>query len=662
MTRALTIRALSVALLAVAGCQSAPPAASPAAVAPAAQKGITATFTLDPAHSSLYQRGVLYLAPTRSVQVTVQAPDLTTPFTVTKTLDSLDNGVSMTVDSVPEGTLRVVTLQWLDGAGKPIDGLYYRAQGTLDDQHQHLLFNDQTTAEGSVLLSAMKLNHDKAAILKSADISNWMQGVLDTAHVSSSRFLDVDAVAQAMIGLSTKNMPTPKPEWGLPPGYVSVGFTDIQDGLLLKAGVNDPVSGAATTDDGETLLLGPIPARDTTYKLSVQVVPTNGEGIGPDLALAPTDVTVKADTPAVVPNISFCKSVPGAPMSERAGRGTPVLVSGGSEDELWVVNGVKRPDGDFKDLPLNTGTDPDAYGPQTPSVPAQAAYRYRDSARKWDTALVGLPASFPLFGMAAASVQSQIYVFGGFVNQARSAFVGKIETSGTPGFSASSFTMPPDAQSADNSPMRLTNAVATAIGGKIYIAGGTAHDDQSTGDNTQGAPPTFLEKTLVFDPATGFGPALPGPGNPHQDMAAAAVGSKWYLFGGYETVKASNGTVREPSADVQVFNLSAQTWTNVKPMPTPRYGCATVVAGNKIWVIGGETLRGKPSRAVEVYDPDADSWTRRAPLRTPRSYAAAFSANRSDGTKIVVAGGVEGLSGQGFPMPVDKTLTEELTP
>jgi hypothetical protein len=543
----------------------------------------------------------------------------------------------LTVDKVPPGKLRVVTLQWLGADGQPLEGLYYKAQGTLDDEHQTLEFNNETTAEGEVLLNMIKKHPDDAAKLISSDISYWIQAVITTAKVPNARFLDIDAVTEAMVGLSTKHIPPAKPEWGKRPGWVSIPFTNIQPGLRLVASVNDPVSGLAESLDGETLVLGPIPARDTPYKLTVRAIPSGDEAIGADLTYAPVDVVVKANETTLAPTLSLARGATGQPLPDRVGRASVAVVGSGDAAQLWLLNGVKYHDGDA------TGVAAFDVGAATVSG---KSYRYTRGGG-W-TERGSLPAFFPLYGAATASYNNQIFCFGGY-NSAGDRLRDVYTVDAASGQLTGNATQLPDA---DNEPkLAIANGVAATLGDRIYVTAGEAHE---AGTDDQGNPTdNGLAATLVFDPATKtFDPqTLPGPAHPYKSMASAVVDGKWYTFGGFFATNT-------PVGDTQIFDPGAKAWSTGKAMPTPRYGAATAVLDGKIWVIGGETLAGAPCRAVEVYDPAADAWTRRAPLRWPCSYAAAIGL----GGKIEVAGGISGVSDTGFGLPLRSTQTEELTP
>jgi hypothetical protein len=376
------------------------------------------------------------------------------------------------------------------------------------------------------------------------------------------------------------------------------------------------------------------------------VMQSANEAIGSDLTIAPIDVTVKALSTTVQGPFSFASSAKGSPMQERVGRGSVATIVA-ADPELWVLGGVKYPDGD----PLGVGLID-----SNPVSASGKAYRYR-RADGWSSP-VALPASFPLYGAATAASGSKIYSFGGFVNQAPSNTGFVLETAGTPSVTAGTIKLPPNTDG--ETTLTLAGAVAASMGDHIYVAGGLAHADAPLNpDGTPGAGgDTGLAVTLSFNPATSSWDSnqLPGPSGPYKSMAGAVVGQKWYCFGGFRSD-------REPLGDVQIFDATTQTWSKGShAMPTPRYGCATAVVDGKIWVIGGEIVRGEASRAVEVYDPSGDSWTRRAPLRFPSSYAGAAAFGTGAAARIVVGAGVSGASPQGLPLPLVKDRVEELTP
>jgi len=70
---------------------------------------------------------------------------------------------------------------------------------------------------------------------------------------------------------------------------------------------------------------------------------------------------------------------------------------------------------------------------------------------------------------------------------------------------------------------------------------------------------------------------------------------KVYVFGG------TNST--GPLSSAEVYDPQNNTWTYLKPMPTPKGIASAVVIGNKIYVLGSDTK-------VYIYDPFQDSWAK----------------------------------------------------
>jgi hypothetical protein len=81
---------------------------------------------------------------------------------------------------------------------------------------------------------------------------------------------------------------------------------------------------------------------------------------------------------------------------------------------------------------------------------------------------------------------------------------------------------------------------------------------------------------------------------------------------------------------------SADRWTTMAQMPTPRSRFAQVAVGNHIYVIAGEAASG-PVSALEVYDTSHDSWSR---LEPKPSAVSNVGAALIDG-EIYVPGGID---------------------
>jgi N-acetylneuraminic acid mutarotase len=100
------------------------------------------------------------------------------------------------------------------------------------------------------------------------------------------------------------------------------------------------------------------------------------------------------------------------------------------------------------------------------------------------------------------------------------------------------------------------------------------------------------------------------PGGGLNAPAAAVIGDRIYVIGGFET------TTNVPTHVVLVYHIHSRTWSTVAPLPAPRGGHAAAVLEGKIHVIGGGNSRSTLADHSE-YDPAADKWTDRAAL--PRS-------------------------------------------
>jgi hypothetical protein len=140
------------------------------------------------------------------------------------------------------------------------------------------------------------------------------------------------------------------------------------------------------------------------------------------------------------------------------------------------------------------------------------------------------------------------------------------------------------------SPMGTARAGAFhgALGGKFYVAGG------KVGVNAQ------TNVVESFDPLSGNwtveAASLPVA---RERGASMALGDQLFAFGGMMGSATVTGTV-------DVFS-PATGWTNLTPMPTPRYGAAAVAWEDDIYILGGFDGAGT-SRAVEIYDVSAGTW------------------------------------------------------
>jgi N-acetylneuraminic acid mutarotase len=150
---------------------------------------------------------------------------------------------------------------------------------------------------------------------------------------------------------------------------------------------------------------------------------------------------------------------------------------------------------------------------------------------------------------------------------------------------------------------RAAHAVVVSRGSIVALGG--------TGKN--GAPVPTVER---FDGRRWRVEArLPVPGGLNAP-AAAAIGSRVYVIGGFE------GIGNAPTARVHVYDLGTRTWSEAAPLPAPRGGHAAAVLGGRIHVVGGGNA-ATTLASHSVYDPATDRWTDRAPLRRAKGSPAA---------------------------------------
>jgi len=112
----------------------------------------------------------------------------------------------------------------------------------------------------------------------------------------------------------------------------------------------------------------------------------------------------------------------------------------------------------------------------------------------------------------------------------------------------------------------------------------------------------YRKRLFVFDPDNPGWTEKAQPASIHDEGGAGAYDGKFYVFGGYDGSVAIN--------TVECYNPGDDTWSTCAPMPTARRGLSAVVAGDKIYAIGGFVgSAASPSDTVEIYDPNLNSWT-----------------------------------------------------
>jgi N-acetylneuraminic acid mutarotase len=165
---------------------------------------------------------------------------------------------------------------------------------------------------------------------------------------------------------------------------------------------------------------------------------------------------------------------------------------------------------------------------------------------------------------------------------------------------------------------RAAHAVVV-VDGAVYVLAGTGGNGQPVLD---------VER---FD-GRGWTHESTLPGHGLNAPAAAAVGQRIYLIGGFDT------TTNVPTAQVLVYDTKTHRWSDAAPLPRPRGGHAATVLDGKIHVIGGGNSESTLADH-SVYDPVGNRWTALAPL--PRAMGSPAA--------VVFGGALYSIGGRSGP-------------
>jgi N-acetylneuraminic acid mutarotase len=114
---------------------------------------------------------------------------------------------------------------------------------------------------------------------------------------------------------------------------------------------------------------------------------------------------------------------------------------------------------------------------------------------------------------------------------------------------------------------------------------------------------------------------------PRPEVGTAELQGRIYVAGGYRLDRSSANTV-------EAYDPATDRWTMAAPLPQGRNHPAAAVAGERLYVLGGDDGRGSVATNYE-YDPRSNSWAIRAPMPSARSAPMAAVI----GGRIYVAGG-----------------------
>ena len=130
-----------------------------------------------------------------------------------------------------------------------------------------------------------------------------------------------------------------------------------------------------------------------------------------------------------------------------------------------------------------------------------------------------------------------------------------------------------------------------------------------------GSPSEREHDFAVYDPSADQWTTLPDLPTPRNHLTAAAVEGNIYVIGG------RSGGIQGVTDAVEAYDPVSETWTPKAPMPTARGALAGATVEPYIVTFGGEGNSGNPDgifEEVEAYDAASDTWQSLSPMKTPR--------------------------------------------
>jgi N-acetylneuraminic acid mutarotase len=157
--------------------------------------------------------------------------------------------------------------------------------------------------------------------------------------------------------------------------------------------------------------------------------------------------------------------------------------------------------------------------------------------------------------------------------------------------------------------------VAASVNGFIYLIGG---------GNSDGKTVATVDRFNPINPSQPWTAVAPMPQPRYMPSGAAVIGSKIYVTGGFDTLRARRKTL-------YVYNISTNKWTKRASIPVPSAEGVSGMIGGKLYVYSP----GSGESFLHRYDPSTNTWTQRA---KPPKYFSAVSGGVING-KLYVAGG-----------------------
>jgi len=259
------------------------------------------------------------------------------------------------------------------------------------------------------------------------------------------------------------------------------------------------------------------------------------------------------------------------------------------------------------------GFDQDAGGNQGSFVPRLSIY---DPAS--NTWTIGASPTLIRAFANAVTINGKMYVVGGCVMS--DCRIGVTSARALEIYDPATNTWSNGAQM----PTARFGAAAGAIGGRLYVTGGT----------TDCPPCGTTNVTEIYDPvANSWTTGAPIPAT-RELASGAVVNGLLYVIGGFQRNPA-NTLTGVAVGTVSVYDPVANSWSTRSSMPIFRAGAAIGVINGDIYVVGGANV-SVALAASESYNPGSDTWTEHAPMSVARTYQSGGVVNSTlyviDGT------------------------------
>jgi N-acetylneuraminic acid mutarotase len=151
-----------------------------------------------------------------------------------------------------------------------------------------------------------------------------------------------------------------------------------------------------------------------------------------------------------------------------------------------------------------------------------------------------------------------------------------------------------------------------------------------------------------YDPKSGQWRQLPDAPHARDHFQTAVVNNQLFVAGGRRSTHKTGHVLDLTVPEVDIFDFKTNTWKTLPAglnIPTQRAGTTSVVLGNQVLVIGGESPQKLAHNQTEAFDFKTNTWTTLAPLQTGRHgtqaiihsnkvFIAAGSANQGGGPEL----------------------------